>query len=147
MARSYSSNSQVTNEKNITILCILHNIVHTFFFLCNISKITQFYVFIYTLLLSRYNNVRFFFKIIKNIFFVVQILRSHFGSFFCASNFKLTKLKRQNVKLMYLGDTKQLVHNKKQIQWKKSSKYAPVVSVQTKSIKTSAEELFSKTTG
>ena len=45
------------------------------------------YIFIYIyvyLLLSRYNNVHLFFKIIKNTFFVVQIFRSHFGSFFCA---------------------------------------------------------------
>ena len=53
----------------------------------------------------------------------MQIFRSHFGSFFCASNFtipfpqcfttqlliKLTKLKRQHVKLKYLEDIKQLV--------------------------------------
>ena len=60
---------------------------------------------------------------------------------------KLTKLKRQNVKLKCLGYIKQLVYNEKHIQQKKSSKYAPVESVQTKSIKTSINELFSKTTG
>ena len=44
------------------------------------------YVYI-CLLLSRYNNVCLFLKIIKNTFFLVKIFRSHFGSFFCVSSF------------------------------------------------------------
>ena len=60
---------------------------------------------------------------------------------------KLTKLKKQNVKLKYLEDIKQLVYNKKHIQCKKSLKYARVESVQRRSIETSTKELLSKTTG
>ena len=65
----------------------------------------------------------------------MQILRSHFGSFFCARIFyttapskiviKLTKLKIQNVKVkVSRGYTS--ISNKKHIQQKKSSKFAPV---------------------
>ena len=60
---------------------------------------------------------------------------------------KLTKLKRQNVKVKYLQDIRQLVYNKKHIQWKKSTKHGLVESVQTKSMKTSTKQLLCKTTG
>ena len=47
------------------------------------------YMYIYFLQSRCNNNVRYFSKLLKTHFFVVQIFRSHFGSFFCASNFTI----------------------------------------------------------
>ena len=44
---------------------------------------THVYICIYLLQSRYYNNVWFFFKLLKTHFFVIQIFRSHFGSFFC----------------------------------------------------------------
>ena len=53
--------------------------------------IYQIYIYIYIYLLQSRcnNNVRYFSKLLKTHFFVMQIFRSHFGNFFCASNFTI----------------------------------------------------------
>ena len=53
------------------------------------------YIYIFYMHIYIYNlysaNVQSFSKIIKNTFFlfILQIFRSHFGSFFCTSNFTI----------------------------------------------------------
>ena len=52
------------------------------------SVLTDYFSFLITVIQGRYyNNVRFFSKLLKTHFFVMQIFCSHFGSFFCVSNF------------------------------------------------------------
>ena len=77
----------------IYIYIYIYTYIYTYIYIyIYIYTYTHIYIYIYIiyrhtyiyLLLSHYNNVHLFFKIIKNTFFVVQIFRSHVGSFFCA---------------------------------------------------------------
>ena len=78
--------SQFANNKNVILI---NSSIYSVKF--NQSKHTHTHIYIYIYLLQSRcnNNVRYFPKLLKTYFFVMQIFRSHFGSFLRASNFTI----------------------------------------------------------